>query len=406
MRQNAVIVLIFIFLGEFTLRIFQPQLVYSKLLTYVNDYYAPSDFNKFTLKKNYSGKMPSQEFPGHFVTITTNAHGLRGKEIKLEKNPGTKRILILGDSYTFGLYVGDEETYPAVLEKILTEKGYPVEVINAGYADGYETDEQYVWLLNAGLQFQPDIVIYGCFSGNDINVNPVNWKTVNAEGLPTKIVDSNTYVDDFGRVRSRLKDNKTVGGELIYRIPLLRESHFFVAIEVMGERLIKKMLYPDMVEGYSMVWYPHIFGKDIAKKLGKQPSISDLDKRQSAFEKIISGMDAVSKEHNAKFLTLMIPFNFQVDPGFLKRIIHDPKELSALKEGKVGITGDFYRELGATLDKRGINYLNLKELMSADKSKKRFFPTNGEVHFNPEGCKFAAEQIADYLVSQKMLSDK
>jgi len=142
---NCVIILIS---GELFLRFFIPQLTYSRFLQLAGNYYAPSESNTYTLQKNFKGVQLSQEFPGRLVKTTTNSLGLRGKEITLEKPSGYKRILVLGDSFTFGLYVSDEETYPAVLEKLLTGQGHKVEVINAGYADGFETDDIYCWLVN------------------------------------------------------------------------------------------------------------------------------------------------------------------------------------------------------------------------------------------------------------------
>src|SRR5262245_20239427 len=55
--------------------------------------------------------------------------GLRGSEIA-EKSAGRTRILTLGDSYTFGSGVADDETFSAVLEKELGPER--VEVVNAG----------------------------------------------------------------------------------------------------------------------------------------------------------------------------------------------------------------------------------------------------------------------------------
>jgi acyl-CoA thioesterase-1 len=42
------------------------------------------------------------------------------------------KIVVFGDSLTAGLGIGLDESYPAVLQELLDEAGYPYEVVNAG----------------------------------------------------------------------------------------------------------------------------------------------------------------------------------------------------------------------------------------------------------------------------------
>jgi hypothetical protein len=112
----AGVIVAMLVLGEVSLRMFLPQPTYSRLLSQLGSYYAPSDYNTFTLQKNYVGTQPSME-SSEQVRTTTNSLGLRGAE--LGKDP---RILMLGDSFTFGAYVGDDENFPALLETATTIK--------------------------------------------------------------------------------------------------------------------------------------------------------------------------------------------------------------------------------------------------------------------------------------------
>ena len=92
-------------------------------------------------------------------TSRTNALGLRGAALG-PKTPGTRRILAIGDSFTYGHGVQDDETYPAVVERVLRRRGYGVEVVNAG-VPGYSTDQAYTWMLRDGLALRPDLVLMG-----------------------------------------------------------------------------------------------------------------------------------------------------------------------------------------------------------------------------------------------------
>ena len=92
------------------------------------------------------------------VRIHTNRFGLRGPTPAIPKPAGTVRVLMLGDSYTFGFPVQDEETFCALAERGLRARGLPVEVINGGVS-GYSPTLHYLSLRDEFLQFEPDLVI-------------------------------------------------------------------------------------------------------------------------------------------------------------------------------------------------------------------------------------------------------
>jgi lysophospholipase L1-like esterase len=93
-----------------------------------------------------------------------NSKGLRsGREIGYQKPAGVKRVLLLGDSFTWGFGVEDHE----VLTHLLQEKvGRDFEIIN-GSVVGYGTDQQFLWLEREGLRYRPDLVVLAFYSGND-----------------------------------------------------------------------------------------------------------------------------------------------------------------------------------------------------------------------------------------------
>lgn len=93
--------------------------------------------------------------------INTNAHGQRGTvDWPVARQPGKKRILFIGDSYTFGFQVRDEEAYP---QRLMSQFFPQDEVINWGIP-GYGTDQQVLLYENEGRIFQPDLVILGFYT--------------------------------------------------------------------------------------------------------------------------------------------------------------------------------------------------------------------------------------------------
>lgn len=89
--------------------------------------------------------------------LNTNSSGLRGaKDYSYGKHPTNMRIVILGDSFTFGDGVSDTETYSYYLQQMIPT----VEVINMG-VHGYGHDQMLILFMEEGLKYQPDIVILG-----------------------------------------------------------------------------------------------------------------------------------------------------------------------------------------------------------------------------------------------------
>ncbi len=101
------------------------------------------------------------------VEIRITEQGLRSHRLFTpEPEAGTKRIVVLGDSFSFGHGVEVEEAWPARLESLLSEKlGQPVEVANLSVT-GYGTDQQLLRFEERGLALKPDAVVLGLFVGN------------------------------------------------------------------------------------------------------------------------------------------------------------------------------------------------------------------------------------------------
>jgi lysophospholipase L1-like esterase len=100
------------------------------------------------------------------VPTTTNRLGYRGPEWTSERAAAPLRVLALGDSCTFGLGVGDDETYEARLETRLRQSIPSAAVFNAG-VPGYDTRQEREVLMRLGALVQPQVVVLGWLP-NDI----------------------------------------------------------------------------------------------------------------------------------------------------------------------------------------------------------------------------------------------
>jgi lysophospholipase L1-like esterase len=104
--------------------------------------------------------------------IRTNALGFREREVP-PKSPGVCRIIVLGDSLTWGPGLPESERYSAVLESLLQQEGQPVEVLNFALAGAPTTIERDTLLKHMDA-VQPDLVVFGwCI--NDTQPKSQDW---------------------------------------------------------------------------------------------------------------------------------------------------------------------------------------------------------------------------------------
>lgn len=112
------------------------------------------------------------------VPVSINALGFRDRDLPVEKPANTLRVLLIGDSLTFGWGVKAGERFSEVLEAGLNEelarRAEPrrAQVINTGIGN-YNTVQEVALFEGAGRRMKPDVVI-------------MNWFINDAEPTPTR----------------------------------------------------------------------------------------------------------------------------------------------------------------------------------------------------------------------------
>ena len=97
--------------------------------------------------------------PGYDIPpVRTNSFGLRSPEVSVPKAPGTFRILLLGDSFTFGFQAVGDTVFARKLEQILRGRSATVEVVNAGVLS-YCPLLEYLQYRHHLQALEPDLVI-------------------------------------------------------------------------------------------------------------------------------------------------------------------------------------------------------------------------------------------------------
>ena len=112
----------------------------------------------------YRGRWAHRDFAG--IRVEVNGWALRGGPEHAEPPPdGRPAVVVLGDSFTFGLGVPAEETYAGRLEDALGARVY-----NAGIP-GYGTFEERRMLADIATVLTPSVVVVGLYQGNDFQDN-------------------------------------------------------------------------------------------------------------------------------------------------------------------------------------------------------------------------------------------
>jgi lysophospholipase L1-like esterase len=224
---------------------------------------------------------------GRDIMIRVNSLGFRGPEISKGKLLNQYRILVLGDSITWGDALPEYETYVKRIEESLSGliTSRPIEVVNGGVGD-IGTKEEVDILEEQGLQIHPDLVLVEFY----LNDSRPPW------GFP-------------GEISSRgLLRRYSVLAETIYRSMMLRKwikdkgEYRFLWIKLQKEldwqhdQISLAMLIKSAQYDWGAAWVPESW---------------EIIDRQ------FTRLEALSKEKHFKVAIINFPVSFQVLAKYL-----------------------------------------------------------------------------------------
>jgi lysophospholipase L1-like esterase len=130
-----------------------------------------NDADRIGLLRRFTPWLPAAFRANPVWRIALNADGFRSSPIIRQKRPGALRIACIGDSWTFGMNVNQDATYPGRLETVLKQQrpGVDVEIMNFGVL-GYSSFQGLQLLKSRVLDLHPDVLLVG-FGMNDSSVS-------------------------------------------------------------------------------------------------------------------------------------------------------------------------------------------------------------------------------------------
>ena len=191
MRSLLLILIISFILGELTFQLLKPDIPYQYApQKIIQNFWEESPIVEVTLKKSYEGHFSISGAKFDSI-VRTNSLGWRDDE-----PDSRKKVLVIGDSYTFGWGVNNNETIPYNLEEIYNNE---YDFINLGYTAGGSPDSYATYLRHhKDLQKIPTILILFSNDWYEIKNNICVHVDGSISKSPTincnKIVGTNTKI--------------------------------------------------------------------------------------------------------------------------------------------------------------------------------------------------------------------
>jgi len=294
---------------------------------------------------------------GDDIYFSINSLGARGKEFPIKKPLGEKRIICVGDSYTYGWGVDDAQTYPARLQNLINKDFENIKVINYG-CNGHTILHEADLIKKYGPKLSPDYVIVATSINTDfydIDELDFNLGCMPAPGY--NLIKRSVLTTAIGNILLKYWNSDKVKKIISHRKAMQSSSN---KNNRGGIREWSK-------EAIAAIAISDVFAHDNEKK--------------KAFEIYIDKLDELVKmadENKFKLIYVIVPFGVN---GLDKAMIHSMYR----KDGAMPA-----RQYFEFLKNRYGDKITLIELMSSFPFKDLFLPDS---HLNAKGNRLAAEVI-------------
>jgi lysophospholipase L1-like esterase len=284
--------------------------------------------------------------------------GLRERELP-PKVPSERRLLILGDSFTFGHGVEGLEAYPQRIEEVLRAEGQPeLTVVNAG-VPGYGTRQETLWFERILNQVLPDAVLLGFF---------VNDFTDNLDEK-LKVIDG--YLVTVSRRGSRLNLIQALGLPPEVRVALGTRLHLYRFFQNAWVKFVTTHGWSNTREAF-----------DIYREHPPEHTVHAI----TATEKALKRLAEICRSHN-------LPLGLVVIPDGRTQVL---LTLAHESDYELGRPSQIVQKVAQAED---ILFFDLSEVFQ--KQIDLYFPVNG--HWNALGHRVAGRAIAASLLHGELM---
>lgn len=310
----------------------------------------------YGLKPNFEGRFLSSDFD---VSFRTNSSGLRGPKLKATAN---SQLLALGDSFTMGFGVDEDEIYHSLLSRRLSmDLQEPLESINAGVAgyNPYNSYEAYVHLIGSSIEFDPRLVVLQLWIGDDLC----------GPSTPARPAPPGSE-DTIQRFKALLRQS---------RVAMLLRDTLRNITPIRRALMDRGMINRTLVHS--------VLTRQFADKCSEE---------LSALGKLLLRFKEVSEQRGIRFIVILIPMQEQVHPEDWKRAI----AYSAIQVDPAQIDIDAPNRAFDGLAKRhGIELLDPVGLLREKAGDGRLYFESLDPHLNAAGHAVVAQALYLHLAT-------
>ncbi len=300
------------------------------------------------------------------ITIRSNALGFRGPDRGPKGN--ALRILALGDSFTFGWGVQQEETFEAQMERLqgtTNEAGHEpeLEVINAG-VPGYNLYQSVLSLEKKGWKIEPDIVLFGAFVQNDFS-------------------DNRSTADWIARKKSGVNQKKDKSA-LAAWLEAHSQAYVFLRAKYMASYRLRRAWYK-LTRPFKAEKERYRYRNLL---VFREPVPEEMELEWQLSEELLLRLRDDVRSRGKRLLIVLFPPELQVKTGRWKRDVDrlDMEEVSFEVEKPNNRLQAFCRE-------NGISFLDLLSTFRAAVESGQALYLPSDHHWNAGGHRLAAETI-------------
>lgn len=338
------------------------------LITPLSPALVPDKYRHHKLVPNTHSKFEQRDFS---YTQRVNNVGLRGRDIQIKKSSDRYRVLMLGDSFTMGKGVEDDQTFSVLLEESLNQRratcsAPAIEVLNAG-VDSYAPILSFIQLTRDLEPLEPDMVVL------NLDVSDLVQETVYRKQA---VFGSNGEIIGVPGGTGKMQLNE--------RIRVWTERNLYMT------RLL--LFYTNKLFDYKEFTVRHLVTQ-ANFEIAKHTLAEDTDQREEQWQNIFDSIRKIKRycdDKAIKFLLTVYPWGHQVNetewtPGRYNFIPQD----ATVSDNSVQIVQEFATN-------NNIQVLNLFPPFRSYNGKHALY-FSYDMHWTPEGHKLMANGLAQYL---------
>lgn len=317
--------------------------------------------------------------------LQTNSAGLRNME-EIDENEDVFRVLVIGDSFTYGLYVHNQETYPARLEEYLNANlRTEVQVLNAG-VPGYTISDELDYLKDKGLALAPDLVVLGIYTNDIFDLYPP-VRELFGRDVVLQTTQPLMAVDEEPQWVAFLRENVA----LYTLLRNLRQQYQDSQVENAVNRVTP------IIEGLEERYRDLTFNN---------PDSPEYAYEWAEYARLLEEMALLLEEQDIPFAMILFPDLAQLpDRGGLST--HPQTVLAELAADRDIPFLDMlpvYREYG-DIQSLYLMHYNKKAEVDPNAPDAAVAPYMGDGHPSPHGHLLAARTLADMLIANGLVPD-